>query len=136
MDGFHIGETMGTLARCAHEGSKALEWQRRDKVIGSPLEAKVVLGVVPELYQLLQAADLSSLFIVSQVNLREVDSIPPKVTYCATRLGCGSMSTRLTAPNATVVGIIALPWEPMIDHPTLCDRCIEPVRKILNEAVR
>ena len=22
------------------------------------------------------------------------------------------------------------------DHPTLCDRCIEPVRKILNEAVR
>ncbi|MET0516338.1 MAG: isoleucine--tRNA ligase [Nitrospiraceae bacterium] len=114
----------------------ALEWQRRDKVIGSPLEAKVMLGVIPELYQLLRAADLSSLFIVSQVTLREVDSIPTEG-----HLLCDTAGLWIDVAKADGVKCDRC-WNyrpavgTYIDHPTLCDRCIEPVRKIFNEAVQ
>jgi isoleucyl-tRNA synthetase len=52
---------------------KALEIARRDKFIGAPLEAKVVLSAAPGMYGLLReyALDLPGLFIVSQVELQE-----------------------------------------------------------------
>ena len=55
----------------------ALEQQRREKVIGSSLEARVVLNVVPALYGFLQAYenDLPTLFIVSQVVVRSTENL-------------------------------------------------------------
>ena len=56
----------------------ALEQQRREKVIGSSLEARVVLNVVPALYGFLQAYEneLPTLFIVSQVVVRSTENPP------------------------------------------------------------
>ena len=53
----------------------ALEQQRREKVIGSSLEARVVLNVVPDLHEFLQAyeKELPTLFIVSQVVVRPTE---------------------------------------------------------------
>ena len=53
----------------------ALEQQRREKIIGSSLEARVVLNVVPTLHRFLQTyeEELPTLFIVSRWS-----SVPPK----------------------------------------------------------
>src|SRR5574341_1181671 len=55
----------------------ALEMQRREKVIGSSLEARVILEAAPPTYDFLQAheGDLPALFIVSQVSLSRVASV-------------------------------------------------------------
>jgi len=52
---------------------KALEIARRDKFIGAPLEARVVISAAPGLYGLLRdyEQELPGLFIVSQVELQE-----------------------------------------------------------------
>ena len=55
----------------------ALEQQRREKVIGSSLEAQVVLHASPDRARFLQRyeQDLPTLFIVSQVTVEEVETI-------------------------------------------------------------
>lgn len=55
---------------------KALELARKDKVIGSSLEAKVTLHCTGELYDFVVSVknDLKDVFIVSQVDLEENDS--------------------------------------------------------------
>jgi len=56
----------------------ALEIQRREKLIGAPLEAKVIIEANAETYQFLKhyERDLPGLFIVSQVELKEVHHLP------------------------------------------------------------
>jgi isoleucyl-tRNA synthetase len=56
---------------------KSLEAARNEKLIGAPLEAKVVLTAGADLYPLLEryAAELPGLFITSQVELREEDGL-------------------------------------------------------------
>lgn len=58
------------------EVQKALELARKDKVIGSSLEAKVTLYCTGELYDFVVSVknDLKDVFIVSQVDLEENDS--------------------------------------------------------------
>lgn len=55
---------------------KALELARKDKVIGSSLEAKVILHCTGDLYDFVVSVknDLKDVFIVSQVDLKENDS--------------------------------------------------------------
>jgi isoleucyl-tRNA synthetase len=59
-----------------------IEPLRKDKQIGSSLQAKVVVAAPPPLLELLQrhAADLPMLFIVSSVVLRPSDSDQTQVT--------------------------------------------------------
>jgi isoleucyl-tRNA synthetase len=55
---------------------KSLETARNEKIIGAPLEARVKISANGDLYPLLEgyAADLPSLFIVSQVDVNRADS--------------------------------------------------------------
>ena len=57
--------------------TKKLEESRQNKLIGSGLEARVILGVPQEFRSLLNEKlnDLPSVFIVSQVELKEADSL-------------------------------------------------------------
>src|SRR6188508_1056548 len=106
---------------------RKLEEKRRDKIIGSSLEAKVVLYAQrqnPAAYNLLKPyhSFLSTLFIVSQVDLHEVDQVPTDA-HLLVDLGEG-----------LAVDVMQSPWKKCercwnyreavgsnAAHPTLCD---------------
>jgi isoleucyl-tRNA synthetase len=111
-----------------------LEEKRRDRIIGSSLEAKVILYAQranPAQYDFLKLYEdfLPALFIVSQVELRGVDQIPTDA-HLLVDLGEGLAVDVVQASGAKcercwnyreAVGKDAA-------HPTLCDRCIEAVQ--------
>ena len=108
----------------------ALEEQRREKIIGSSLEARVVLNVVPALHEFLQAYEheLPALFIVSQVVLHLTENPAGERQLASDEaLGMsvnvvkaeGEKCERCWNYRASVGGAP--------EHPTLCDRCIEAV---------
>ena len=108
----------------------ALEEQRREKVIGSSLEARVVLNVVPSLRRFLEAyeCELPMLFIVSQVVVHPTET--------------SSGEQRLVSDDALGMSVNVVKAEgekcercwnyrdtvgSAPEHPTLCDRCLEAV---------
>ena len=108
----------------------ALEEQRREKIIGSSLEARVVLNVVPALHEFLRAYEheLPALFIVSQVVVRPIEN-PAGEKHLATDEALGMSVNVVKAEGEKCercwnyrdsVGSVP-------EHPTLCDRCIEAV---------
>ena len=108
----------------------ALEQQRREKVIGSSLEARVVLNVVPALYGFLQAYenDLPTLFIVSQVVVRSTEN-PSGERHLESDEALGMSVNVVKAEGEKCercwnyrASVGSAP-----EHPTLCDRCIEAV---------
>lgn len=108
----------------------ALEQQRREKVIGSSLEARVVLHATPDRAGFLQRyeQDLPTLFIVSQVTVEEVETISTEGHLAAdAALGVSVNATKADDEKCErcwnyrpTVGVHS-------EHPTLCDRCVEAV---------
>ena len=101
----------------------ALEAQRRDKVIGSSLEAKVIVQANPDRCKFLKPyeQDLPSLFIVSQAELREVRNLPQAPDFLVVvQKAEGQKCARCWNYRASV-GTTA-------EHPTICDRCVEAIR--------
>jgi isoleucyl-tRNA synthetase len=98
-----------------------LEASRREKVIGSSLEAAVTLEVDPQNYEFFKAyeKDLPTLFIVSQVALRNVSELAGHGPVGVTK-ATGAKCERCWNYRAAV-GTFP-------DHPTLCDRCVEAIR--------
>jgi isoleucyl-tRNA synthetase len=96
-----------------------LEKHRREKTIGAPLEAKVVLEANAERLAFLQPYlhMLPALFIVSQVELRPGSQADLLVSVSKAE---GAKCERCWNYRPAV-GTFA-------DHPTLCDRCVEAVR--------
>jgi isoleucyl-tRNA synthetase len=100
----------------------ALEVQRREKVIGAPLEAKVVLEATKEKYEFLKQyeAELPALFIVSQVELRQAhEGAEGSRIAVIVQKAEGEKCQRCWNYRSTVGNNPA--------HPTLCDRCCEVV---------
>ena len=108
----------------------ALEQQRREKVIGSSLEACVVLNVVPALHGFLQAyeKELPTLFIVSQVVVRSTEN-PSGERHLESDEALGMSVNVVKAEGEKCERC----WNYRAsvgnapEHPTLCDRCIEAV---------
>ncbi|MFQ5931892.1 MAG: isoleucine--tRNA ligase, partial [Nitrospiraceae bacterium] len=108
----------------------ALELRRREKLIGSSLEARVLLQAKQPLHGLLSTVDLPSLFIVSQVDLQLVDRIPandmlmtdPGAGFAVqdVRKASGLKCERCWNYRESVGG--------SAEHPALCDRCVEAIR--------
>jgi isoleucyl-tRNA synthetase len=98
-----------------------LEVARREKIIGSSLEATVTLDVNPETYDFLKPyyAELSSVFIVSQVVLRRTE-VEPAQGPIAVRKAEGQKCERCWNYLPSVGTDPA--------HPTLCHRCLEAIR--------
>ncbi|MFQ5893301.1 MAG: isoleucine--tRNA ligase, partial [Nitrospinota bacterium] len=73
-----VAATWDTLLAVRSEVTRGLEEARRQKAIGSSLEAKVVLGADGDLMDLLEAhrAVLPELFIVSAVDLASAEAVP------------------------------------------------------------
>ena len=101
----------------------ALEVQRRDKVIGSSLEAKVRIRANPDKYDLLKRYehDLPSIFIVSGVELEEHPGHALKPDFSVEVMRSEDKKCERCWNYRASVGSFP-------DHPTLCDRCIEAVR--------
>jgi isoleucyl-tRNA synthetase len=111
-----------------------LEEKRRDRIIGSSLEAKVILyaqRVSPAQYDFLKPYEglLQALFIVSQVELIGVDQLPMKAD------NLHDLAEGLEVEVVKAVGNKCercWNYRPAVgtfaDHPTLCDRCVEAVQ--------
>ena len=101
----------------------ALENQRRDKVIGSSLEADVQIKANPERYKLLEqyVKDLPTIFIASRVELSEVHNLPHKPDFVAIVSKAKSKKCERCWNYREAVGEDAT-------HPSLCDRCVEAVQ--------
>jgi len=107
---------------------KSLETARNEKLIGAPLEARVLLSANGDLYPLLEqyAAQLPALFIVSQVDLErgsegEQAAANPEVKVERAR---GQKCERCWK-YTTDVGADAR-------FPTICGACADAVNEILN----
>ena len=109
-----------------------LEEKRRDKIIGSSLEAKVIVHASkanPAMYDVLKTYQdfLSSLFIVSQVELRSVDHVPELLMsdlsdgFGVEVVKADSQKCQRCWNYREAVGMDK-------EHPTLCDRCLEAIR--------
>ena len=98
-----------------------LEIQRRDKVIGSSLEAHVQIEAGPDAYRFLTAygGDLSAIFIVSRVTVKQAEMGPADIRITVERSDAAKCERCWNYREA--VGKDAT-------HPTLCDRCVEAVR--------
>jgi isoleucyl-tRNA synthetase len=96
-----------------------LEISRREKTIGSSLEAAVEIRAEAEEYAFLKTyeRDLPALFIVSQVRLTRGDGGPVAVVATKSSFGkcerCWNFREAVGANSA---------------HPTLCDRCVEAIQ--------
>ena len=99
-----------------------LEIKRREKMIGAPLEAKVILSANPEKYDFLKryAQDLPGLFIVSQVELKQVAPLPQDPDCAVDVLKADGRKCVRCWNYRPAVGATAA-------HPELCDRCVAAV---------
>jgi len=114
-----LAERWGKLLAIRTEVQASLEAQRRDKVIGSALEAKVVLKADDAMLAFLKPyeAELPALFIVSQVALERV-----------TQAGCSAEIRRAQGNKCERCWNYRPAVGTFKDHPTLCDRCVEAIR--------
>ena len=96
----------------------ALEIQRREKLIGAPLEAKVVVEANAEKYKFLKhyERELPGLFIVSQVELKEVHDLLQTPDFKVSVTKAEGIKCERCWNYRTTVGEDSV-------HPTLCDRC-------------
>ena len=101
----------------------ALEDRRREKVIGSSLEADIEIKASSEKYEFLQSyeADLSTIFIVSRVTLTQVHNLPHKPDVLVVVSKSTSEKCERCWNYREAVGKNK-------QHTTLCDRCVEAVQ--------
>jgi isoleucyl-tRNA synthetase len=103
---------------------KKLEEARNEKLIGSSLEAKIVLGASADLLELLghYADDLRFIFIVSQVELKEADDLQVSIVKADGEKceRCWNYSTRVGENER---------------YPTACERCAPVLMEIEQTAV-
>jgi isoleucyl-tRNA synthetase len=101
----------------------SLEEKRREKLVGSSLEAAITIEANPERHALLKQyeSDLPSIFIVSGVELKEVHNLPlaPDFRVLVSRSKWKKCERCWNYRSA--VGSFK-------DHQTLCDRCVEAVQ--------
>ncbi|MCA9500546.1 MAG: class I tRNA ligase family protein, partial [Nitrospira sp.] len=96
----------------------SLEEKRREKIIGSSLEAKVSLGVSSDSYDLLRdyVNDLPTILIVSQAELQLHNNLKGGVSFKVTKAE-GTKCDRCWNIRQDVGS--------QAQHPTLCVRCVE-----------
>jgi isoleucyl-tRNA synthetase len=102
---------------------KSLETARNEKLIGAPLEARVLLEAGPALWPLLESylAELPSLFIVSEVHLQAApDGVELAITV-----------ERTTGVKCDRCWKFTFDRGADADYPGICARCASAVSEIL-----
>ena len=124
----HLQTTWNYLFQVRGKVQSALEKTRRDKVIGSSLEAAVILHAIEPHGTLLKRylADLSALFIVSCVSVEVVSSISMTGPGLAdSGLGIEIQVTKAEGTKCDRCWNIRQDVGVQAQHPTLCGRCVE-----------
>ncbi len=118
-----LAQRWGRLLEVRSRVQAELELKRREKMIGASLEARVILEANPEAYRLLKEyeQDLPTLFIVSQVEVKEMHHPPQKSDVVVTVAKAEGEKCERCWNYRPAVGTFP-------DHPTLCDRCVEAIR--------
>ena len=118
-----LGHRWEQLLEVRVAAQAALENQRREKVIGSSLEADIQIHANHEKYEFLKQyeTDLSTFLIVSRVELREVHNLPLKPGYLIVVAKSKSQKCERCWNYRDAVGQDR-------NHPTLCERCVEAVQ--------
>ena len=109
-----------------------LEGKRREGVIGAPLEAKVTIYAQranPAMYDVFKPYEnfLSTLFIVSQVELVAVDNVDANIMSDLSD-GFGVVVDRASGRKCERCWNYREAVGKDATHPTLCDRCVEVVQ--------
>lgn len=113
------------------EVTKMLELSRKEKNIGHPLDASVTLGLDPRLMErLLPYRDqLRSIFIVSSVNIAEIDRVEGGIKSESIP-GLSVMVTPSSDPKCERCWV----HDPSVghdnNHPTICKRCVKVLAEI------
>jgi len=110
-----------TLLEYRSQGQGVLEASRRDKVIGSSLEAHIRIEADEKAYQFLKPyeKDLKTIFIVSNATLSQSSAGQKGIQISVTKSSASKCERCWNYREA--VGKDA-------EHPTLCDRCLEAIR--------
>jgi len=118
-----LAQRWGHLLRVRISVQAALEEKRRDKVIGSSLEAKVVIEGSSGLRALLKdyESELPALFICSQVELRLESTAKTLEDHRVSVTKADGKKCERCWNYRPAVGTFK-------EHPTLCDRCVEAIR--------
>jgi isoleucyl-tRNA synthetase len=114
------------------EVTKALELARKEKTIGHPLDASVILGLSPELMERLSAYRdrLRTIFIVSSVDLVEINQLEDGLES-DTVSGLKVKVSISTHPKCERCWVHDVTVGRDTNHPTICERCL----KVLNEII-
>jgi isoleucyl-tRNA synthetase len=113
------------------EVTKMLELSRKEKNIGHPLDASVTLGLNPQLMEKLvpYQDQLRSIFIVSSVNMVEIDRIESGFES-ENMPGLKVMVTPSPDPKCERCWV----HDPTVghdnNHPTICKRCVKVLAEI------
>ena len=123
-----VMEKWSNLIRIRSEITKALEIARREKVIGHPLEAEVLLKASGKLYDFLKSewTTVKDISIISKLSELQNESVEKGVRYTSEEIedfiiqvqpAPGEKCTRCWI-RSTTVGKTA-------EHPEICSRCAE-----------
>jgi isoleucyl-tRNA synthetase len=112
-----LAERWERLLRIRDEGLRALEEERKRKLIGNAVEAKVEIQASPALLPFLQSfeKDLCTILIVSALELKPAPPDGPELSVVVHRAP-GQKCERCWTYRETVGS--------SRDHPTICDRCV------------
>ncbi len=128
LQNFDIEEKFDKLIEIRNIVLAALEKERDKKVIGSSLEAKIVLKASNEDYDMLSkinAEELKDLFIVSGIVLQKKDATEADITEAEVEKAEGEKCARCWKYD-TSVGTFE-------DYPDICGRCHNVVLEIMKE---
>lgn len=115
------------------EVAKPLEIARRDKVIGHSLNAKVEIYPNEEVYNFLLPlkAELATIFIVSNVDLHQPDTVPPAEAFTSDEVsGLRVSVSQAQGDKCERCWIYGESVGHDEEHPQLCHRCASVVKAL------
>jgi isoleucyl-tRNA synthetase len=113
------------------EVTKALELARKEKAIGHPLDASVVLGLSPELMEKLKpySEQLRSIFIVSSVDLKDAQDMEGGIESEGLP-GLRIKVSPSTEPKCERCWVHDSTVGDEEEHPTICNRCLDSLARM------
>lgn len=122
-----LGERWKTLIAVKGEISKAIEIARKNKVVGHPLDAAVIVHPPEKLRPFLEehAEDLRSLLIVSQVSLAGTKDLLAEPFTSAEFEGLSVGVSRASGRKCNRCWIYSESVGADSKHPSVCERCLK-----------
>jgi isoleucyl-tRNA synthetase len=126
-----LAEKWDEIIKVRREVTRALEIARKDNLIGHSLDASVILGVPPEVKELLDPYrdQLRSLFIVSNVSLSTAEDVKEGFRaedvkgLTVNVIPCGDPKCERCWVHDPTVG-------ESTGHPTICRRCLNALMEM------